>query len=58
MNEGIDIKEKEEEGSNAKDETYYPYLKPELNLHIICDTTVYTNTQGFIPMLTHLLQYD
>lgn len=60
MNDGVEMPpEKVDEANDpTKDETYYPYLKPELNLHVICDTTVYKDTSGIIPMVAHLFNYD
>ena len=34
-----------------EDQTYYPYLKQELNLHVVYDTMIYKNRQGLIPMI-------
>ena len=34
-----------------KDETYYPYIKQELHLHVVYEDTVYANRQGLIPMI-------
>ena len=51
-------KETEEEALESADQVYHPYLKQELNLHIIFDNTVYQSANGFIPLVAHLIRYD
>ena len=38
------------------DQTYYPYLKQELNLHVVCDTSVYESRASFPPAVGHLIR--
>lgn len=45
----------EEDDENA-DKTYYPYLKQLLNLHVVCDTSVYESKASFPPNVYHLLK--
>ena len=46
--------EKSEEGEEPQaEQPYLPYLKQELQLHVVCDTSVYTSRGAFPPMLWH-----
>lgn len=48
----------EEEQAEAEDETYYPYLKQKLNMHLIYDTTIYKDRYGVHPHLNSLFKID
>eukprot|EP00353_Schmidingerella_taraikaensis_P001847 CAMPEP_0185599028 /NCGR_PEP_ID=MMETSP0434-20130131/82409_1 /TAXON_ID=626734 ORGANISM="Favella taraikaensis, Strain Fe Narragansett Bay" /NCGR_SAMPLE_ID=MMETSP0434 /ASSEMBLY_ACC=CAM_ASM_000379 /LENGTH=160 /DNA_ID=CAMNT_0028228245 /DNA_START=123 /DNA_END=605 /DNA_ORIENTATION=- len=57
----IDMPEEKETGEAveaAKDETYYPYLKQELNLHVLHDKTIYKNKSSFVPLIAHIMSHD
>lgn len=61
MGDGVEMPEEIETGQaalDAEDETYYPYFKQELNLHVIHDKTVYKDSKGFVPLVAHLSRFD
>lgn len=49
-----------EEGQAEEEEdlTYYPYLKQELHLHVVHDTTVYKDRGSLIPMTQNYYHFD
>ena len=46
-----------EENAEDEDQTYYPYLKQELNLHVVCDTSVYESRASMMPLVAHLFKH-
>lgn len=50
--DGYDLPaEKKVESEDAADEKYVPFIKQELNLHIVYDNSIYKSRQEFIPMI-------
>ena len=49
------IQDSEEE---EEDLTYYPYLKQEINLHLVCDTSAYESRRSLMPNVAHLFSLD
>ena len=49
-----------EEGQSDEEEdlTYNPYLKQELHLHVVYDTTVYKDRGSLIPMTANYYHFD
>lgn len=50
---------KEGEGAETEEDlTYYPYLKQELHLHVVYDTSIYKDRSELAPMNSHLYKID
>jgi len=50
--------QEKKEGDSEEDEKYFPYMKQELHLHVLCDTSVYKDRTQLIPMIQHLYKID
>jgi hypothetical protein len=53
-----DIEMPKEKDDEPKDETYYPHLKRELNLHVVTDSSVYHDVEQIPWQLRMHLQAD
>ena len=47
-----------EDSEEEVDLTYYPYLKQEINLHLVCDTSAYESRRSLMPTVAHLFSFD
>ena len=61
MGDGVEMPEEKQtdaEAALADDQAFYPYLKQELNLHLLHDNTVYKSRDSWMPLIAHLMRHD